>query len=242
MPDTALLTVERLGVSYGQVRAVETVSFAVQTGEAVAILGANGAGKSSVVRALAGLVQASGVVTLNGQRIDGMPSHRRAALGLGYVPEGRRVFADMTVHENLLMGAYLRPRTAASGLELVFATFPRLAERRRQLAATLSGGEQQMLAIGRALMRAPTLLMLDEPSLGLSPILVQVIYRALLDIRHRGTTILLAEQSAHVALGLSDRAYVLETGRVVLEGDARSMLDDPRIEAAYLGGVAVSDQ
>ena len=240
MPDAPLLTVEHLGVSYGHVRAVETVSFAVQAGEAVAILGANGAGKSSVVRAIAGVVRASGVMTLNGQRIDGLPSHRRAALGLGYVPEGRRVFADMTVRENLQMGAYLQPRTVAAGLELVFTTFPRLAERQRQLAATLSGGEQQMLAIGRALMRSPTLLMLDEPSLGLSPILVQVIYRALLDIRRRGTTLLLAEQSAHVALGLSDRAYVLETGRVVLQGDASSLRNDSRIEAAYLGGVEVA--
>jgi branched-chain amino acid transport system ATP-binding protein len=239
MPDAPLLSVTQLGVSYGPVRAVESVSFAVHAGEAVAILGANGAGKSSVVRAIAGLVPASGRMTLNGQRLDGLPSHRRAALGLGYVPEGRRVFADMTVRENLLMGAYLAPATAASGLELAFATFPRLAERQRQLAATLSGGEQQMLAIGRALMRSPQLLMLDEPSLGLSPILIQVIYRALLDIRARGTTIMLAEQSAHVALGLSDRAYVLETGRVVLEGDARSLRDDPRIAAAYLGGAAV---
>jgi len=242
MPDAPLLTVEHLGVSYGHVRAVESVSFAVQAGEAVAILGANGAGKSSVVRAIAGVVRASGVITLNGQRIDGLPSHRRAALGLGYVPEGRRVFADMTVRENLQMGAYLHPRTVTAGLDLVFTTFPRLAERQRQFAATLSGGEQQMLAIGRALMRSPTLLILDEPSLGLSPLLVQVIYRALLDIRRRGTTLLLAEQSAHVALGLSDCAYVLETGCVVLQGGAGSLRNDPRIEAAYLGGMEVAGQ
>jgi len=232
-----LLQVERLQVAYGEVRAVEGVSFSVFPGEAVAILGANGAGKSSVVRALAGLVRASGAVRLGGHSIERLPSHRRAALGIGYVPEGRRVFAEMTVRENLLMGAYLQPRTAPAGLELVFATFPRLAERQGQMATTLSGGEQQMLAIGRALMRSPELLMLDEPSLGLSPLLVQVIYRALQDIRRRGATLLLAEQSAHLALGLADRAYVLETGRIVLEGDARSLRGDTRIEAAYLGGV-----
>jgi branched-chain amino acid transport system ATP-binding protein len=238
MADPPLLSVERLAVSYGPVRAVEAVGFTVAAGEAVAILGANGAGKSSIVRAVAGLVRGGGVISLRGRRIDGLPSHRRAALGLGYVPEGRRVFADLTVHENLLMGAYLQPAAAKPGLELVLDTFPRLAERRRQLAATLSGGEQQMLAIGRAMMREPALLILDEPSLGLSPILVQVIYRALLAIRGRGTAILLAEQSAHLALNLSDRAYVLETGRVVLEGAAATLRGDPRIAAAYLGGAA----
>jgi len=238
MADVPLLEVQRLGVAYGHVIAVESVSFTVQRGEAVAILGANGAGKSSVVRALAGLVRARGSVRLGGQSIERLPSHRRAALGIGYVPEGRRVFAEMTVRENLLMGAYLQPATAPAGLERVFATFPRLAERQRQLATTLSGGEQQMLAIGRALMRSPDLLMLDEPSLGLSPLLVQVIYRALLDIRQRGTTVLLAEQSAHLALSLADRAYVLETGQVVLEGDAQTLRGDKRIEAAYLGGAA----
>jgi branched-chain amino acid transport system ATP-binding protein len=238
MDDLTLLSADRLRVTYGQVAAVEGVSFSVRRGEAVAILGANGAGKSSVVRALAGLVPATGSIALRGQRIERLASHQRAALGIGYVPEGRRVFAEMTVRENLLMGAYLKPEAVSGGLERVFQTFPRLAERQRQLATTLSGGEQQMLAIGRALMRSPDLLLLDEPSLGLSPLLVQVIYRALLDVRRRGTTLLLAEQSAHLALGLADRAYVLETGRIVLEGDARTLRGDGRIAAAYLGGEA----
>lgn len=236
MPDAPLLSVAELGIRYGHVRAVESVTLAVQPGEAVALLGANGAGKSSIVRAIVGLVPADGAITLNGQRIERLPSHRRAALGLGYVPEGRRVFADMTVQENLLVGAYLQPDAARAGIDAVFATFPRLAERRRQVAATLSGGEQQMLAIGRAMMRSPRLLMLDEPSLGLSPILVQVIYRALLEIRSRGIALLLAEQSAHLALNLADRAYVLETGRVVLHDEARALRGNPRVEAAYLGG------
>jgi branched-chain amino acid transport system ATP-binding protein len=238
MDDLTVLSAERLRVTYGPVVAVEGVSFSIRRGEAVAILGANGAGKSSVVRALAGLVRATGGITLGGQRIERLASHQRAALGIGYVPEGRRVFAEMTVRENLLMGAYLKREAVSAGLEHVFQTFPRLAERQRQLATTLSGGEQQMLAIGRALMRSPDLLLLDEPSLGLSPLLVQVIYRALLDIRGRGTTLLLAEQSAHLALGLADRAYVLETGRIVLEGEARTLRGDGRIAAAYLGGEA----
>jgi branched-chain amino acid transport system ATP-binding protein len=242
MADAPLLLLQRLGVSYGHVRAVESVDLVVQPGETVAILGANGAGKSSIVRAVAGLVQAGGTITFGGQRIERLPSHRRAALGLGYVPEGRRVFADMTVLENLLVGAHLQPSSASQGLDTVFATFPRLAERRRQLAATLSGGEQQMLAIGRAMMRLPLLLVLDEPSLGLSPILVQVIYRALLEIRQRGVAVLLAEQSAHLALNLADRAYVLETGRVVLQDTARALRGDPRIAAAYLGDVETGVQ
>ncbi len=226
-----------MSISYGSVRAVDSVALTVQPGETVAILGANGAGKSSIVRAIVGLGRASGMISLSGRRIDQLPSHRRAGLGLGYVPEGRRVFADMTVIENLLVGAYLQPTAAASGLSAVFHIFPRLAERRRQMAATLSGGEQQMLAIGRAIIRSPVLLLLDEPSLGLSPILVQIIYRALLDIHRGGTAILLAEQSAHLALRLADRAYVLDTGRVVLHDDRGRLRSNPVVEAAYLGGI-----
>ncbi len=231
-----LLAVEGLAVSYGHVRAVDGVSLHIDKGEAVAVLGSNGAGKSSIARAIVGLTRASGRVTWEGRAISRLPSHRRAALGLGYVPEGRRVFADLTVRENLLMGAYLAPAEAGKRMGEVLAIFPRLGERERQLAATLSGGEQQMLAIARALMRRPVLMVLDEPSLGLSPVLVQVIYRAIEDVRRLGTTILLAEQSAHLALRLADRAYVLETGRVVVGGDARSLLNDPRVQEAYLGG------
>jgi branched-chain amino acid transport system ATP-binding protein len=232
-----LLTVENLAVSYGRVRAVDGVSLSVGRGEVVAILGSNGAGKSSVARAIVGLTKASGTVALNGQPISRLPPHQRAALGIGYVPEGRRVFAELTVRENLLMGAYLAPRDAGGGLDEVLAIFPRLAERQRQLAATLSGGEQQMLAIGRALMRKPMLMVLDEPSLGLSPVLVQVIYKTIADLQRLGITILLAEQSAHIALRLADRAYVLETGRIAVEGAAGALLKDLRVREAYLGGM-----
>jgi branched-chain amino acid transport system ATP-binding protein len=232
-----LLTVENLGVSYGRVRAVDGISLTVGAGEVVAILGANGAGKSSVARAIVGLTPASGTVTFAGRPISRLPPHRRAALGIGYVPEGRRVFAELTVRENLLMGAYLAPLDAGARMAEVLAIFPRLAERARQLAATLSGGEQQMLAIGRALMRKPELMVLDEPSLGLSPVLVQVIYQAIGNLQRTGMTILLAEQSAHIALRLASRAYVLETGRVAVEGAADVLQNDLRVREAYLGGV-----
>jgi len=234
---TELLSISGLSVSYGKVQAVRSVDLHVDDGETVAILGANGAGKSSIVRALTGLARVGdGQILFQGQDVTRMSSDRRAAAGMALVPEGRRVFTDMTVTENLLMGGYLAARAVPRRMEAMFALFPRLLERRQQLAATLSGGEQQMLAIARALMRGPTLLILDEPSLGLSPILVQTIYRAIKDLRERKMTILLAEQSASVALSLSDRAYLLETGQVMLEGPARSLRDDPRVREAYLGG------
>jgi branched-chain amino acid transport system ATP-binding protein len=233
----ALLTLENLTIVYGRVRAVDGISLSVGRGEVVAILGSNGAGKSSIARAIVGLTKARGAIAFDGQSIGALPPHRRAALGIGYVPEGRRVFAELTVRENLLMGAYLVPRDAAARMGEVLAIFPRLAERERQLAATLSGGEQQMLAIGRALMRKPGLMVLDEPSLGLSPVLVQVIYKAIGDLQRSGMTILLAEQSAHIALRLADRAYVLETGRIAVEGAAGALLNDMRVREAYLGGV-----
>jgi branched-chain amino acid transport system ATP-binding protein len=238
MSDAPLLSVRDLSVSYGRVRAVEGVGFDLRQGETLAILGANGAGKTSIVRAVVGLTPARGTIMLHGRhRLETLPSHRRAVLGVGYVPEGRRVFADLTVRENLLVGAYLVRRGAAERLDEVFAIFPRLAERAAQFAATLSGGEQQMLAIGRALMREPVLLVLDEPSLGLSPILVRTIYQAIADVRRRGVSILLAEQSAHMALELADHAVILETGRVVLDGGADVLRTDPRVRAAYLGGL-----
>jgi branched-chain amino acid transport system ATP-binding protein len=234
---TELLSVRGLSVSYGKVQAVRSIDLHVDDGETVAILGANGAGKSSIVRALTGLARVGGgQILFQGRDVTRLSSDQRAAAGMALVPEGRRVFSDMTVAENLLMGGYLAGREVPQRIEAMFELFPRLRERRHQLAATLSGGEQQMLAIARALMRGPTLLILDEPSLGLSPILVQTIYRALKALHEQNMTILLAEQSASVALSLADRAYLLETGQVMLEGPARALRDDPRVRDAYLGG------
>jgi branched-chain amino acid transport system ATP-binding protein len=234
---TELLSIRGLSVGYGKVQAVRGLDLRVCSGETVAILGANGAGKSSIVRALTGLVRpAGGTIWFHGQDVTHLSSDRRAAAGMALVPEGRRVFADMTVNENMLMGGYLAGRAVGERKGAMFELFPRLRERQSQLAATLSGGEQQMLAIARALMRGPSLLILDEPSLGLSPILVQTIYRALKELRERNMTILLVEQSAAVALSLADRAYLLEVGSVVLEGRADELRDDPRVRDAYLGG------
>jgi branched-chain amino acid transport system ATP-binding protein len=233
-----VLTVRDLHVHYGKVHAVQGVSIDVHAGEVVAILGANGAGKSSVMRALMGLAPASsGSITLRGAPIDGMRSDERVERGMAYAPEGRRVFGDLSVHENLLMGAYVvRGREeVARRIAAVYELFPRLQERARQVAATLSGGEQQMLAIGRAMVRQPDLLMLDEPSLGLAPVMVRVIYETLRRIRERGMTLLLAEQSAHIALRVADRAYVLENGRVAFSGLAAELRDDPALRASYLG-------
>jgi branched-chain amino acid transport system ATP-binding protein len=234
---TELLSITGLSVTYGKVQAVRGIDLRMAAGETVAILGANGAGKSSIVRAITGLTRVSGgAIVFDGHTVTTLPSDRRAAAGMALVPEGRRVFADMTVTENLQMGGYLVPRETAQRIEAMFDLFPRLRERRQQLAATLSGGEQQMLAIARALVRQPTLLILDEPSLGLSPIMVQTIYRTIRDLRDGGMTILLAEQSAAVALSLANRAYLLETGTVVAEGPAKALRDDPRVRDAYLGG------
>jgi branched-chain amino acid transport system ATP-binding protein len=234
---TELLAIRNLSVTYGKVQAVRGVSLSVGQGETVAVLGANGAGKSSIVRAITGLARAAGgSVVFQGKDVTGLSSDRRAAAGMALVPEGRRVFADMTVTENLQMGGYLAGSEVPARIEGMFEVFPRLRERRRQLAATLSGGEQQMLAIARALMRQPDLLILDEPSLGLSPIMVQTIYRTIRTLRDGGMTILLAEQSASVALSLANRAYLLETGAVVAEGDAKALRDDARVRDAYLGG------
>jgi branched-chain amino acid transport system ATP-binding protein len=235
---TPILAVTDLHVHYGKVHAVQGVSIDVHAGEVVAILGANGAGKSSVMRALMGLAPASsGSVTLRGASIGALRSDERVERGMAYAPEGRRVFGDLSVHENLLMGAYVvREREqVARRIGAVYELFPRLQERARQVAATLSGGEQQMLAIGRAIVRQPDVLMLDEPSLGLAPVMVKVIYETLRRIRERGMTLLLAEQSAHIALKVADRAYVLENGRVAFSGLAAELRDDPALRASYLG-------
>jgi branched-chain amino acid transport system ATP-binding protein len=232
------LRIRGLEVYYGKVYAVHGVDLDVWPGEVVALLGANGAGKSSILRAIMGLVaDVRGTLALQGQSVRGASSETMARLGLAYVPEGRRVFGDLTVLDNLLMGAYaVADRGAiARGLEEIYQLFPVLRDRRRQVAATLSGGEQQMLATGRALMRAPQLLLLDEPSLGLAPVLVKVMYETIRRISERGTTILLAEQSARLALQIAQRAYVLETGRMVFQGDAASLMDNPAMREAYLG-------
>lgn len=233
-----VLSTSDLHVYYGKVHAVQGVSIEIRAGEVVALLGANGAGKSSIIRSLVGLTPAvGGGIWLRDQRIDALSSDARARLGMAYVPEGRRVFGDLSVRDNLLMGAYVvRDRTRIEqNIEEVFALFPRLRERQRQLAATLSGGEQQMLAIGRALVREPQVLLLDEPSLGLAPVMIKVIYETLMRIRERGMTLLLAEQSAHIALKIADRAYVLETGRVNYAGDAAALRSDPALRESYLG-------
>jgi branched-chain amino acid transport system ATP-binding protein len=233
-----VLSTSDLHVYYGKVHAVQGVSIEIRAGEVVALLGANGAGKSSIIRSLVGLTPAvGGGIWLRDQRIDALSSDARARLGMAYVPEGRRVFGDLSVRDNLLMGAYVvRDRAQIEqSIEEVFALFPRLRERHRQLAATLSGGEQQMLAIGRALVREPQVLLLDEPSLGLAPVMIKVIYETLMRIRERGMTLLLAEQSAHIALKIADRAYVLETGHVNYAGDAAALRSDPALRESYLG-------
>jgi branched-chain amino acid transport system ATP-binding protein len=235
----AVLCARDLHVYYDKVHAVQGVSLDVRAGEVVAILGANGAGKSSAMRALMGLVPIrSGTVQLEGQSIDALRSDERVARGLGYSPEGRRVFGDLTVHENLMMGGYIvKDRDeVASRVQSVYKFFPRLKERTRQLAATLSGGEQQMLAIARALVRHPKVLMLDEPSLGLAPVMVKVIYQTLQRIRDQGMTLLLSEQSAHIALAVADRAYVFENGRVAFSAPAQDLRNDSALRASYLGG------
>ena len=233
-----LLEVQGLEVRYGGIRAVKGIDLEVADGELVCLIGANGAGKSSTLRALSGVFPSvSGVIEFRGRDLAGVPAFRRARAGLIMVPEGRGVFSQLTVEENLSMGAYPRAdREVESDRTRVFDLFPRLAERRRQTAGTLSGGEQQMLAIGRALMSRPTLLALDEPSMGLAPILARKIFEVIQDINRAGVTVLLVEQNASAALALAGRAYVMESGTITLSGDARALLADPRVREAYLGG------
>jgi branched-chain amino acid transport system ATP-binding protein len=232
-----LLSVKDLAVDYGAIRALHCVSFEVNEGEIVTLVGANGAGKSTALRTISGLLKpAQGEISFQGRRIDGLAGHQIVKLGIAHVPEGRQPFAFMTVRENLLMGAYNRPAAEIPGaMERVFRSFPRLKERLNQTAGTLSGGELQMLATGRGLMARPKLLMLDEPSMGLSPILVREILEIIRDINRQGTAILLVEQNAFMALQVAHRAYVLETGNVVLSGPAEQLRADPKVKAAYLG-------
>ena len=236
----AMLKVEGINVYYGAIHAIKGVSFHVDEGEIVTLIGANGAGKSTTLQTISGLLRSrTGSVEFMDTNITKTEPHRIVKMGLAQVPEGRRVFASMSVLENLEMGAYIRTAASKKGidedLEMVFTRFPRLKERRKQVAGTLSGGEQQMLAIGRALMSRPRMLLLDEPSMGLSPILVQEIFSCITEVNRGGTTILLVEQNAKMALTVSDRAYVLETGSVVLEGRAADLLDNEQVKEAYLG-------
>ena len=222
---------------YDNIEALHGISFDVNEGEIVTLIGANGAGKSTTLRALSSLVKVkSGQIFYKGAEITRTPAHKIVQMGLGQVPEGRRIFGNMTVKENLEMGAFhCPPGEYAQRLDRVFASFPRMKERLTQVAGTLSGGEQQMLAMGRALMANPTVLLLDEPSMGLSPILVEEIFRIIVEINQKGTTVLLVEQNAYMALSIASRAYVLETGRVVLSGPAKDLKEDPAVKAAYLG-------
>ena len=233
-----MLTLENISVSYGAIRALKGVSMRVEQGEVVTLIGANGAGKTTTLRTITGLLEPTeGRILFEKDEISGKPTHQLVARGISMSPEGRGVFANLTVRENLLMGAYLKKNKAeiAHDLQRGYRMFPRLKERESQKAGTLSGGEQQMLAMARALMSRPRLLLLDEPSLGLAPLVVHTIFEAIDEIRGEGTTILLVEQNAHAALKHSDRAYVLETGRIVMEGPSRELAADPRIKEAYLG-------
>lgn len=235
-----ILQVKDIGVFYGAIQALHGVSFDVNEGEIVTLIGANGAGKSTILRTISGLVRPrTGQVHFRGNDISRVPAHRIVQMGISQCPEGRKIFANLSVLDNLEMGAYTRSSRDEihQNMERVFRHFPRLKERIGQNAGTLSGGEQQMLAMGRALMARPAVLLLDEPSMGLSPILVQEIFSIIRDINQAGTTILLVEQNAAMALSIASRAYVLETGRVVLAGSAKEMQDNPLVRAAYLGHV-----
>lgn len=234
----SMLTVEDLQVYYGAIHAVKGISFEVNEGEIVSLIGANGAGKSTTMNTVAGLIKPrSGKIVYKGEEITGVPAHKIVAKGMALCPEGRRVFAHLTVQENLEMGGYLRtPSENSDTMERIYQYFPRLKERRSQVAGTLSGGEQQMLAMGRALMSHPQLLMLDEPSMGLAPILVDEIFEIIETLNKEGTTILLVEQNAQMALSIADRGYVLEVGNIVLTGTGKDLLTNDAVKSAYLGG------
>ena len=233
-----MLKVNDINVYYGAIHAIKGVSFEVNDGEIVTLIGANGAGKTTILNTISGLLHTkTGSIEFMDQNLNSVAAHKIVSKGLALVPEGRRVFLQMTVEENLEMGAYTQANsTIAPGLEQVYEQFPRLKERRRQIAGTLSGGEQQMLAMGRALMSRPKLMMLDEPSMGLAPILVEQIFDIILSLHKAGTTILLVEQNAQMALSVADRGYVLETGKIVTSGTGTALLNDEAVKKAYLGG------
>lgn len=234
----AMLEVKDLEVYYGVIQAIKGVSFHVEKGEVIALIGANGAGKTTILHTVTGLLSPKkGSVIFQGKDITKTPAHKIVSMGMAHVPEGRRVFAELSVYENLKMGAYTRTDKAEieDSLKSVYKRFPRLEERKNQMAGTLSGGEQQMLAMGRALMSKPKIILMDEPSMGLSPILVNEIFDIIRSVSESGTTVLLVEQNAKKALSIADRAYVLETGNIVLSGDAKDLLEDEAIKKAYLG-------
>lgn len=234
----AMLEINDIEVYYGMIQAIKGVSFEVNEGEVVSLIGANGAGKTTILHTITGLISPKkGSVIFEGKDITKIPAHKIVSLGMAHVPEGRRVFAELSVYENLRMGAYTRKDKAeiAKTLEMVYKRFPRLEERKNQLAGTLSGGEQQMLAMGRALMSHPKIIVMDEPSMGLSPIFVNEVFDIIKEVSASGTTVLLVEQNAKKALSIADRAYVLETGKIVLEGDAKVLMNDESIKKAYLG-------
>ena len=233
----ALLEVKNIKVYYGNINAIKDISFEVNEGEIVTLIGANGAGKSSILNTVAGLIKPkSGDIIFDGQGIIGIPAHKIVSKGMALCPEGRRIFQQLSVKENLEMGSYTRPVNEVSeSIEKVYELFPRLKERYKQIAGTLSGGEQQMLAMGRALMSKPRLMMLDEPSMGLAPILVEQIFDIIKNLHKSGTTILLVEQNAQMALSIADRGYVMETGRIVTSGTGKGLLQDDAVKKAYLG-------
>ena len=234
----AMLEIKDIEVFYGVIQAIKGISFEVNEGEVIALIGANGAGKTTTLQTITGLLQPKkGSIIFEGKDIAKVPAHKSVSLGMAHVPEGRRVFAELTVYENLKMGAYTRKDKAEiqETLQMVYQRFPRLEERKNQLAGTLSGGEQQMLAMGRALMSHPKIIVMDEPSMGLSPIFVNEIFNIIQEVSKSGTTVLLVEQNAKKALSIADRAYVLETGKIVLEGEAKELLNNDSIKKAYLG-------
>lgn len=234
----AMLSVNNLQVHYGMIQAIKDVSFEVNQGEVIALIGANGAGKTTILHTISGLLQPTrGSVIFEGKDITKTAAHKIVSLGMAHVPEGRRVFAQLTVLENLRLGAYTRKdkNEMEETLKMIYQRFPRLEERKNQIAGTLSGGEQQMLAMGRALMSHPKIILMDEPSMGLSPIFVEEVFKIIRDISAEGTTVLLVEQNAKKALTIADRAYVLETGNIILQGDAKKLMNDESVKKAYLG-------
>ena len=234
----AMLEVRDLEVNYGSINAIKKISFDVNEGEVIALIGANGAGKTTTLHTITGLLKAkSGSVMFEGKELLKTPPHKIVEMGMAHVPEGRRIFQQLTVYKNLTLGAFTRKDKGAidETLKMVYSKFPRLEERKKQVAGTLSGGEQQMLAMGRALMSKPKIVLMDEPSMGLSPLFVSVVFKIIEEIRAGGTTVLLVEQNAKKALEIADRAYVLETGKIVLSGDAKELMNDDSVKKAYLG-------